>query len=159
MTGRTFFKLRPPFLVCCPSSHRSLSRFRLKITGLDYLGAELTVDIHEQEVIIDVLRVGDFPLVLRRNETFAWTPHGPVHGGQEESLTEGQFGCGVWGKRTPKFTCCAIHIIVSVCVCVCVCVCLLCVCVRPWARMRVCACVCLCVWCVCVCMCVCKDSC
>ena len=64
--------------------------YSLKISGFDYLGANLTIEIGEQEVIIDVYRIGDHPLILRRNESFSWTPHGPVHGGDEESLTEGK---------------------------------------------------------------------
>ncbi len=55
----------------------------MKIKGLDYLGANLTIDIQEREVIIEVHRVGDFPLVLRRNDSYGWGP------GTEESLTPG----------------------------------------------------------------------
>ena len=64
--------------------------FSLKITGFDYLGAEMTIEIGELEVIIDVTRIGDFPLILFRNESVTWTPNGPIHHGQEESLTEGK---------------------------------------------------------------------
>ncbi len=68
--------------------------FSMKIKGLDYLGANLTIDIQEQQVVIEVHRVGDFPLVLRRNDSYGWGP------GTEESLTPGTVQCGVplgWG--------------------------------------------------------------
>ena len=61
----------------------------MKITGFDYLGADLTIDIGELEVVIDVVRIGDFPLILFRNESVTWTPNGPIHHGEEERLTEG----------------------------------------------------------------------
>ena len=52
---------------------------RLRLRGFQYLQANMTIEISQSQVTLEIISIGEFPLVLKRNDTSQ----------VEESLTPG----------------------------------------------------------------------
>ena len=65
---------------------------RIRLNGFKYLGTKMNIDIDEFRVEIYVEHVGDYPLVLKKNDTNLAV---------EESLTEGMSPDGISSAIRP----------------------------------------------------------